>query len=118
MTIPVPYPSPDEVPVLEGRQQQLSVGQEYRVTFEATQAGVDFRLATVGISKVPGTTYEIRIDGETVYGPAPIPPTDVDDLTVTFLPTYVVDATLTVIVSNVSGSTATYSVQPLGWEER
>jgi len=44
------------------------------------QNSAEFRVGTVAISKRPDSEYVVRMDGETVFGPAPIPPTDIDDL--------------------------------------
>lgn len=114
--IPIPFPEPADRPIVEGRQQELAVGEKWTVEFTPESSGTTIYLASVGISKVPGSTYEVRLDGETVYGPDPIPPTDVDDMGIVFVPTYQFETSMTVVVRNTAGSTSTYNLQPIGWE--
>jgi len=53
-----------------------------------------------------------------VFGPAPIPPTDIDDLQVTFTPALGFSQSMEVIVRNLSATTGErdYSIQPVGYE--
>lgn len=117
MTELVPPPSPRAKPIVEGRQQTLKVGQKWTVEFTPDQDGSTLYLVSLGISKVPGSTYEVRLDGEVVYGQDPIPPTDVDDMVPVFIPAYQWTDSMTIVVRNTSGSERTYNLQPLGWEE-
>lgn len=114
--IPIPYPRPEDKALIEGRQQRLQVGEQWTVEFEPEQSGVTVHLMAVAITKVSGSSYQVKIDGTTIYGEDPIPPTDTDDVGVVFVPTHTFEESLTVTVKNLSGTEATYSVQPIGWE--
>lgn len=112
------FPAPDaaDVSFNSPYSVDLSDGQEATVSYSPQQAGSTFFLAALGVTKATGTVYEVRADGDTIFGPAEIPPTDVDDMTVTWLPCKQFQGSLTVIISNVSGQTRTYHVQPIGFE--
>lgn len=114
----VPQPDPDAVPFNNPAEVELDQNQRGTITFTPTQSSTTFYLPTLAISKFANTTYEVHADGEAIYGPAPVPPTDVDDLAVTFIPAQTFDRELKVIITNSGTPTRTYSAQPLGWEER
>lgn len=110
-------PSADDVAFNEPVGRYLDVGEKLTATFEPVQRVTEFVLPCIAATKAPGTTYRVKVDGEEVYGPAPIPPTDIDDLTQTFLPPLRFGESLKVIIENVDGSGAQFYVQPVGWEE-
>jgi len=113
----VPQPKADDIPFNDPISRQLNGGQKLIITFDPTQRVTEFVLPVLAISKHPQSSYEVWLDGQQVYGPAPIPPTDIDDLTVTFLPAQRFEASMKVIVRNLSDNTPrSYSVQPVGWE--
>ncbi|GGK63509.1 hypothetical protein [Haloarcula sebkhae] len=113
----VPEPSPSDVPYNDPISRKIGPGKQLVVTFEPTQQVTEFILPTLAISKHPNSSYEVWRDDEKVYGPAPIPPTDIDDLTATWIPARRFSSKLRIIVRNLSETTArTYSVQPIGWE--
>ncbi len=114
----IPEPSTDDRPFAETVSVSLESGEEARMEFEPVSNDALFRVGTVAISKREETEYELRMDGETVFGPAPVPPTDVDDLQVTFVPALGFEQSLEVVVRNLSATTGTrqYSIQPLGYE--
>jgi hypothetical protein len=96
----------------------LDEGEKLVATFTPEGATTDARLPIVAMSKFPGATYEVQIDGDTHYGPAAIPPTDVDDTDVTFLPAFQWSESIRGIVRNVSGGDQREAtVQVIGWEE-
>lgn len=107
-----------DVPFNEPATVVLGPNEQGTVTFESSQRGSTFYLPLLAVSKRPSSTYEVRMDnGRTVFGPAAIPPTDVDDLAQTFHPCLQFTDKMQVIVSNLSGSTTrTYHVQPVGFE--
>jgi hypothetical protein len=110
-------PPADAVPFNEPVQVKLAPGEKATVTFEPQTSGTRFHLPTVGISKLPNSTYEVRADDTPTFGQAPVPPTDVDDFTETFRPPVEFSDSLTVVVRNVDNSTTrTYTIQPVGWE--
>lgn len=113
----VPEPAPEDIPFNEAITREVAPGEKLIAQFEPEQRTTTFRLACLGISKHPGTTYEVRIDGNSAYGPAPIPPTDVDDLVVTWCPALSFQSELQVIVRNVGEQTRFYTIQPVGYEE-
>lgn len=113
----VPEPAPDDVPYNDPITRSVDPGQQLIVTFEPTQQVTEFVLPTLAVSKHPSSSYEVWRDGEKVYGPAPIPPTDIDDLTATWLPARRFSSKLRIIVRNLSeNTTRRYSIQPIGWE--
>ncbi|MFC6796173.1 hypothetical protein ACFQFH_19915 [Halobaculum halobium] len=112
----VPEPDPDDVPFNEPYTAELDDGEKVTVTFTPEQSGSVFYLPILAISKVRGTIYEIRDDGSTQYGPAAIPPTDIDDMTVTFAPAKRFRDSQ-VIIRNTSGAPQTYHIQPVGFEQ-
>ncbi|MFC7069486.1 hypothetical protein [Halobaculum lipolyticum] len=112
----VPAPAPDDVPFNEPYTADLDDGEKVTVTFTPEQSGSVFYLPVLAISKVRGTIYEVRDDGSTQYGPAAIPPTDIDDTTVTFAPAKQFRDSLEVIIRNNSGAPQTYHIQPIGFE--
>jgi hypothetical protein len=113
---PVPEPAPDATPVNEPVSVRLDVGEQATVTFETVQSVSDLMVPIVAISKHPESVYKVSSDGTRRYGPADIPPTDVDDLSVCFVPALRFDSKLTVEVTNLSSSTRNYHIQPVGWE--
>jgi hypothetical protein len=118
VTVVVPQPSPDDVPYNDPVTRRLGTETKLTLTFRPVGSTSEFVLPTLAISKHPESSYTAWMDGEKVYGPAPIPPTDVDDLTVTFMPARRFSSKLTVEVKNLSDTTARdYSIQPVGWEE-
>lgn len=114
----IPPPTEQDKPFCEPTSVQLASGEEATLTFVPVQNVAEFRIGTVAISKRPESEYVVRMDGETVYGPAPIPPTDIDDLSVTFTPARGFSQELEITVRNLDDATGTrrYSVQPLGYE--
>lgn len=116
MTV-VPEPAADDIPFNDPISRRLDGGQKLTVEFVTTQRVTDFVLPILAISKHPESSYEVWLDTERVYGPAPIPPTDVDDLQTTFYPAKRFESRMKVIVRNLSDSiTRSYSIQPVGWE--
>lgn len=104
-------------PFNETESVTIDSGQEGSVTFTLTGSRSRFFLPTLAISKKGGTTYELELDGQTVYGPAGIPPTDVDDDSDTFRPPEYFERKATVTITNTSANDGrTYFVQLVGWE--
>ena len=112
----VPRPNPEDVAFNDPYTVELEDGEEAEVTFTPEQSGSTFYLATVAISKVRGTIYELEDDQTQMYGPANIPPTDIDDLTVTWTPCKQFKDSLTVYIRNLTGNIQRYHVQPIGFE--
>lgn len=112
----VPEPTTEDVGFNEPYTAELNDGEKVSVEYAPEQSGSTFYLPTLAISKVAGTVYELKLDGSTEYGPAAIPPTDIDDLDATFVPALSFETEMEVIVRNNSGTTNTYTIQPLGFE--
>lgn len=97
----------------------LSPGQRGTVTFEPEGRVSDYYLPTLAVSKHPNSTYKVETDGTTEYGPAPVPPTDVDDDSDTFRPPETFADEAVIVIENLDSSTTrTYFVQAVGWERR
>ncbi len=111
-----PRPNEEDVAFNDPFTVELEDGEEAEVTFQPEQSGSTFYLGTVAISKIRGTVYELQDDGNTSYGPANIPPTDIDDLTVAWAPCKQFEDSLKVFIRNFSGSIQTYHIQPIGFE--
>ena len=103
---------PDETdkPFNEPVTNTLGPGQQVTVTFTATQRSGEFVVPALGISKHAAMTYEVRMDNETVYGPAEVPPTDIDDMGTTFYPPRRFSRTMEVRMTNLSSSTTRTTV--------
>lgn len=113
----IPEPDPDDTPFLSPYTVTIPAGSKATVVFEPEESSSVFHLAAVAISKEAETTYEIRDDGTPMYGPAAIPPTDIDDSTVTWVPCQRFRNSLEVIIKNVSDAQQrTYSILPMGYE--
>ncbi|MHB9287365.1 hypothetical protein ACKVMT_10045 [Halobacteriales archaeon Cl-PHB] len=107
----------DAVPFNEPVSARVDAGKKLTATFEPVHNNARFAVPILAASKHAEATYEVRMDDEPVYGPAPIPPTDIDDLVQTFMPPREFTRSLTVICRNVSSSTTRrFTVQPVGWE--
>jgi hypothetical protein len=113
----IPTPKAADIPFNSPYTVKLSDGEKATVRYEPEQSGSTFYLASLAVSKHPGAIYEVRDDGETTYGPSAIPPTDIDDMTICWTPCQRFQTDLEVIVRNNSGTTHTFHVQPLGYEE-
>jgi hypothetical protein len=107
---PVPEPTPEDTPVNEPATVRLDGGEQATVTFETVRSVSDLMVPIVAISKHPDSVYTVSSDGVRRYGPADIPPTDIDDLQVCFVPALRFDSTLTVEVSNLGGTTRDYHI--------
>ncbi|WP_256402422.1 hypothetical protein [Halorubrum salinum] len=113
----VPEPNPGDVPLNEPVGVELGTDEQATVTFTASQrTNQGFILPILAISKYSGSTYEVTLDEDQIYGPAPIPPTDIDDLAVCFVPAWEFDQKIEVTVSNLSDIQRVYHIQPIGFE--
>ena len=114
----IPQPAETDRPFCEPTSVTLGSNEEATLTFHPVQNTAEFRIGTVAISKRPDSEYVVRMDGEVVYGPAPIPPTDIDDLSVTFTPARGFEQSLSITVRNLQDTTGDrlYSIQPVGYE--
>jgi len=115
----VPPPSEYATPVNEPVTAEIAAGGRATFTFEPTQRNTPgFVMPIVAASKLPDSSYTVKFDGRRVFGPASAPPTDIDDLGVTFYPAYEFEEKLEVIVENLADSgSRTYTVQPVGYQK-
>jgi hypothetical protein len=111
-----PEPTPGDVPINEPTGAEVAVGERVTFTFEQKNRVSELIIPIVAASKYAGCVYEIRADGRSRYGPAPIPPTDIDDLQVTFLPALRFEDRLTIEVTNLGSVAREINAQPIGWE--
>ncbi|WP_225334914.1 hypothetical protein [Halomicrobium urmianum] len=117
MTLVTPEPPDGAAPYNDPISRRLDPGEKLTVTFSPKQRVTEFTLPILAISKYRNSSYEVWMDEEPVYGPAPIPPTDVDDMTPTFIPARTFQSRMKIIVRNLDDSTTRrYSIQPIGWE--
>lgn len=106
-----------DIPFNSPVTEQVDPGKALTATYRPEQRTGTFRLPILAASKAPESTYTVWLDDEQVYGPAAVPPTDVDDLQPTFFPPYRFENKLQMEIANVSSSTTrTYTIQPVGWE--
>jgi hypothetical protein len=112
----VPEPTAEDTPVNEPATVRLQGGEKATVEFETVQSTSDLVLPIVAISKHPESVYTVESDGTRRYGPADIPPTDIDDLQVCFVPALRFESTLTVEISNLGSTARDYNIQPIGYE--
>jgi len=114
----IPEPEPTDRPFAETASVSLASGEEVTLEYQPVSNDTMFRVGTVAVSKRADTEYVVRMDDEVVFGPAPIPPTDIDDLQVTFTPALGFSQSMEVIVRNLSATTGErdYSIQPVGYE--
>lgn len=113
----VPTPDPEAIDYNDPITQTLDPGQQLKVTFSPKQQVSRFMLPIMAISKHRNSSYEMWLDGERAYGPAPVPPTDIDDLAATFIPSKSFSTSMVIYVRNLDDTaTRRYTVQPIGWE--
>ena len=118
MPMMVPWPDEADRPFCEPASVTLGALTEATLTFEPVRNSAEFRVGTLAISKRPESEYVVRMDDEVVFGPSPIPPTDIDDLQVTFTPARGFSQQLEVTVRNIreTAGERRYSIQPVGYE--
>jgi hypothetical protein len=113
----VPCPDPGDSPFNETVSATLSPGQKLTAEFEPEQKDTTLHLPILAVSKYANMSYKAEADGEPIYGPSKVPPTDVDDLSVTFVPAKSFTQKLVVEVSNLDSTADRFVVvQPVGWE--
>ena len=112
-------PSEDSTGVHQARQVVLDGEQKAVIEFQGERSNSTFSVPTIAISKRDGTTYEVRADGATEFGPAPVPPTDIDDLAQTFVPPIQFDSKLKIVIKNTTQTdNRRYAMQVIGWEDQ
>ena len=114
------YPAEEAVAYNEPYTAVLEPGQKAIAEWEPTQSGTTFFMPILAATKAPYSTYTIKADGTTIYGPDhSIPPTDVDDLATVWWPPQEWESNLTVTIKRLSAASAPqeYHIQPIGWEE-
>lgn len=112
----VPEPSEGDVPINEPATVTLDPGDRGTVKFTTKNRVSELILPTIAASKYPNCVYKIRADAVDRYGPATVPPTDVDDLGICFVPALKFSDSLTVEITNLGDIKRTVAVQPIGWE--
>jgi len=115
----LPFPDETASSITETNSVSLSPGQRAVITFTPDRSSTRFRLGVVAITKEPETSYMIQMDGNVQFGPADIPPTDIDDLSLAWIPALLLEDEMRVIIEDLrsSGNARTYYVQPIGYEE-
>jgi hypothetical protein len=105
----------DWLPVNQATGAEIPAGS--KAAFEFTPDASGMEIDTVAASKYRGLTYTVKVDGEIRFGPAPIPPTDVDDLSTTHNPRVEVDRQLRILVKNPSATDRFVAAQLRGIEQ-
>lgn len=108
-------PEADWIPVNEASGTSVPAGSRADFTFTPDASGM--QVDVVAASKYRGLTYELRVDGDQRFGPAPIPPTDVDDLVTTHNPRMPVDREVIITVRNPSDTDRFVAAQVRGVEQ-
>ena len=114
-----PLPGDGAVPIHATAQVTLSPGEKAVVEVTPENDGVH-HIPIVAASKEPDATYTVEVDNTQRFGPnSPIPPTDVDDLTVTFLRALEMESELKVTIRDVraTGSSRSFAVHVVGYEQ-
>ncbi|WP_336001452.1 hypothetical protein [Halorientalis halophila] len=110
-------PPDGAVALCEPETVSLESGQKATIEFEPKKSGTVVRVVTLAISKFPDSSYRIELDGNDEYGPAALPPTDVDDMAGMWRPAKRANNSITVTIKNLSQNPRTYHTQLVGWEE-
>lgn len=114
------YPDAEAVPYNEPYSTILEPGQKVTAEWDPSISGSTFFMPLLAASKHFDSTYMVKVDGSTVYGPDNrIPPTDIDDLSTVWWPPVEWSDTLEVTIKRLSDASTTerYDIQPVGWEE-
>lgn len=117
----VPEPEPGDIPVNEPLSASIDGQQKATFKWKLTQNVSKVQIPVVAATKYDQTSYKVWCDGGSpIYGPREVPPTELDDKAVCFMPARSFSSELKVEIVNLrdSGTAArTYHVQPIGWEE-
>lgn len=105
------------IPIFEPETVQLDPGQKGTITFSAKKSNTTLKIVTPAISKLKDSSYRVELDGNTEYGAAALPPTDVDDLAGCWRPAKRARNQVTITIKNLGSVTRTYHAQLVGWEE-
>ncbi|TKX86209.1 hypothetical protein EXE43_09575 [Halorubrum sp. SS5] len=107
-------PNDDWIAVNDATGTELPSGSRATFRFKPDASGME--IDSVAASKYTGLTYEVKVDGDPRYGPAPVPPTDIDDMVTTHNPRISVERELEVIVRNPTNADRTVAAQIRGAE--
>jgi hypothetical protein len=105
----------DWIPVNKLEGTELKAGQKATFRFQPDASGMQVDM--VAASKHAGLTYEIKVDSDQRFGPAPAPPTDIDDMNTTHNPRMPVERELALIVRNPSSQDRNVLAQIRGVEQ-
>lgn len=116
--IPIPFPDEGDVPIQEAEQVDLGPGTKATISMAPETSGSQHKIPIIAVTKRKGTSYSIDVDGTNRYSPSPIPPTDIDDVDVTFIPALDLQSKLEIEIKDLrsSGGERTYYAQVIGWE--
>lgn len=116
--IQIPLPDSGDVPVNNGTAVALNPGQKATITVKPETSGNLHRIPLVACDWFDNASYSVEVDGTNRYGPSPIPPTDVDAPSVTFVPGLRLNRKLVITIKDLrsTGDTRTYRTRVIGWE--
>ncbi|MFC7204719.1 hypothetical protein ACFQJC_14460 [Haloferax namakaokahaiae] len=107
-------PDANDVPFNEPVTVTIPAGSKATITVRTAADGV-FNVDMLAISKRPNTTYTAEFDGVERFDAA-IPPTDIDDSSVTWKPPHKFSKRMKVVIRNFGSTSEIYHCQPRGWE--
>lgn len=119
MSLYTPLPGDGAVPIHATGRLELQPGEKGTVEVRPDNQQSTHYVPTVAISKHPDATYGIKVDETWRFGPhAAAPPTDVDDLEVTFYRALEMENSVEVVVRDVrtTGATREYEMHVIGYE--
>ena len=114
-----PLPDDGSVPIHATAQVTIGPGEKAEVSVTPDTAGSTHFVPAIAVSKLSGATYTVAVDGVDRFGPdSPVPPTDPDDMTATFLRALEMTRSVEITVKDVrgSGNPRDYEIHVLGWE--
>lgn len=107
-------PDGEWIPVNEADGTTIPAGSRADFSFSPDASGME--LDAIAASKYQGLTYEVRVDSDQRFGPAPIPPTDIDNMVTTHNPRMSVSRDVTITVRNPSSTDRYVAAQVRGIE--
>lgn len=102
-------------PVNEADGAEIPAGSRAEFAFTPDASGM--HVDAVAASKYTGLTYEVTVDDTNRFGPAPVPPTDIDDMVTTHNPRMEVSQKLVITVRNPSDLDRYVAAQVRGAEQ-
>ena len=110
------FPPEDATSFAHPESVELQAGEKATIEWEPERSGTTFYMKVLAASKAKDTVYTIKADGSTIFGPAAVPPTDIDDLVAVWDPPKTFTTSVEITIKNLGTGTRTYHAQPVGFE--